>query len=371
MKKSKNNRNKRGRKPKNGGTYPQRRNRMNNRTGMRRNNAPVVRGFRTVNQTKNSIRIRRTEPMMDLEGTALFRYHHWHINPGRSKRFPWLSKVANNYETYKYNSLKFMYIPSCPTSTTGRIDMAIDYDAQDDNSSLSTIQILQFAGATSGPLWDRLTVQANMSSMNTKSKFFTRDLSVPTGMDTKTYDCCQLVVSTIGGPDSITGMLWVEYDVTLYTPQVMSTFPTSTQTATPNTANTTPFDGITNELLEKLAVKITKGSSTTLNIEEPITGILRLLQEVTSDQTLGNIATPTVTGTTSSDTVTFMKYLYNSGKKVGVDCFLDLHNATEAAPIVLTWNGTAGAGTTDQVSCSAVSYAEDEWQRAYNAALFA
>lgn len=43
----------------------------------------------------------------------------------------WLARIADVYSKYRFRQLRLVYVPICPTSTSGTIAMAITYDRQD------------------------------------------------------------------------------------------------------------------------------------------------------------------------------------------------------------------------------------------------
>jgi hypothetical protein len=49
---------------------------------------------------------------------------------------------------------------------------------------------------------------------------FVRNGAVPANSDVRLYDVANLIVSTTGGNVGLVGKFWVEYDVTLFTPQI-------------------------------------------------------------------------------------------------------------------------------------------------------
>lgn len=53
------------------------------------------------------------------------------INPGSAIAFPWLSSIANSFETYEVKDLWFSYVNSVPLSQNGSVHMAFDYDVKD------------------------------------------------------------------------------------------------------------------------------------------------------------------------------------------------------------------------------------------------
>lgn len=74
------------------------------------------------------------------------------INPGIASVFPWLSAIATNFSKFRFRYLRFFFSGSCPTSTTGKVWINIDYDSLDTAPS-SLAQVLQSEDSCSGPAW--------------------------------------------------------------------------------------------------------------------------------------------------------------------------------------------------------------------------
>lgn len=143
------------------------------------------------------------------------------LNPGLSAAFPWLSATAKNYESYKFNKLQIEYVPTCPTTTTGKLSMLIDYDALD-NPPSNAIQLQNSAGAVSTQLWSPATLTASAEQMNKayKSKYV-RNTNIPQNGDLKTYDAGNLYIAVEGNASSAAvGDVYIRYSVTLLTPQL-------------------------------------------------------------------------------------------------------------------------------------------------------
>ena len=109
-----------------------------------------------------TLRLRHREMIFDLEGlhdpgiAAVLP-----LNPGLQTSFPWLSNIANNFETYKFNSLSVEFIPAVGTSTDGALSIAPDYDATDNDELLSKRTLLAFEDTVRGPLWQAFTMTSS------------------------------------------------------------------------------------------------------------------------------------------------------------------------------------------------------------------
>lgn len=141
------------------------------------------------------------------------------VNPGLATVFPWLSGIAKNFEKYRFNSLSFEYIPAVGTSTAGSAAIAPDYDAADDNTTISKDRLLAFEDSVRGPLWSGFTMKC--SPHNLRKVLYVRRDDLAINLDIKTYDNLQLILSRSAAADNPeVGELWVTYDITLITPQM-------------------------------------------------------------------------------------------------------------------------------------------------------
>jgi len=147
------------------------------------------------------------------------------LNPGLATTFPWLANIAMNWERYRFNKLRFVYLPRCATSTNGSVSLIPDYDAAD-----SAPQNEQVASSLQNmredAVWKQLTIDLDPSSMHAigPSKFV-RTGALQPNLDIKTYDSGNLFVAVAdnASPNIAFGKLWIEYDVTFMTPQLPTT----------------------------------------------------------------------------------------------------------------------------------------------------
>lgn len=154
------------------------------------------------------------------------------INPGSSTTFPWLSKVAAQYEKYVFRSLVFFYKPEVSqyvaNANTGKVMFACDYDAADPapNNKQAIEDMWPHAD---GMPYETLTLELDPKQLhqNSDAKFI-RTGVVPGGTDVKTYDAGNVFFATSGqGAGMTLGELRVSYVVDLFIPAVQVGIPAS------------------------------------------------------------------------------------------------------------------------------------------------
>jgi hypothetical protein len=163
------------------------------------------------------------------------------VNPGIATAFPWLSALALSYSKFKFKFLRYMYIPSVPTSIPGSVYIYTNYDAADAVPG-SLAAVMTADGSSNGPVWmggGINTEKAFRSNMNIADAVFVdidlKQLTQPfyyvrtqAGV---TEDSRPLVM--IWGSDSLTfagpttfnlspGNLYVSYIVEFYDPVLSS-----------------------------------------------------------------------------------------------------------------------------------------------------
>jgi hypothetical protein len=234
-----------------------------NRTRKRRNNggpsrdqpkalqisAPVSSGVvrtstrpRVVNARNGDIRVVHREYIADVAGSIAFAATQYSVNPALPGTFPWLTGLAQRFESYRFNSLKFCFETQASTTATGTILLAPDYDAADPTPTTKT-QSMSYRSSVRSPAWSSCCLSAMSEDLNKRKSYYVRTGALATNLDIKLYDVANLFVCTQGqaGATAI-GELYVEYDITLMTPQLgdasvgSSIYGTFTQTAATNVA---------------------------------------------------------------------------------------------------------------------------------------
>jgi hypothetical protein len=134
--------------------------------------------------------------------------------------FPWLSQVAQRYETYKFRKLLFEYHTRAATSQVGTVGLVFDFDAEDP-APASQMEALSYHDKCADSPWKDDCVVLDLAQGDRLPIRYTR-AGTPTGnYDIKTYDVGNLHVFTDGVASSTNlGLLEVKYVVDLYTPQI-------------------------------------------------------------------------------------------------------------------------------------------------------
>lgn len=195
---------------------------------VRRTQAPITQGNVSVmsrpvtrNLPNGDIIIRHREFIFDITSSADFSVARFAaINPGSPNMFPWLSGIANNYESYIFNSLIFRYENSCNTVTAGTVILAIDYDP-DDVAPTSKQQVLAYRGSVRSSAWSHSEHRSLREDLSKRKSYFVRRGALPANAERDTYDVGTLAVCTQGTDGALPiGELYVEYEVKLMTPQL-------------------------------------------------------------------------------------------------------------------------------------------------------
>lgn len=195
---------------------------------------PYSKGVR-VGRKRQSVTFSNREFMADLktpadQSTDFNVTHECLVNPSNAQVFSWLASIADHFEEYRIKKFKVIYEPSCTSSTTGQIAIALDYDPQDDTPT-SWSQVSSWKGAKHGSAWAPLTFYADknirrrrvyytgMTSMQSTTVVTTEDVRETSAA--KLYICQDGITNSgalfTGG--TTIGKLYVEYTVTLYIPQ--------------------------------------------------------------------------------------------------------------------------------------------------------
>lgn len=176
----------------------------------------------TVRQSYSGLdhyRVKHTEYIEDIFGSVNFDIRGLRINPAEPSTFPWLSRIAPNFEQYRFRSLKFHLKPQCGTTTPGSLIMAIDYDPSDD-PPLDKAEILQYEGATRSAAWNQCSVNVPQKEMHREDEFYTAPSTSSIAAQKRQQDLGNLFVAVQGQlDDNVISELWVEYDLDLITPQ--------------------------------------------------------------------------------------------------------------------------------------------------------
>jgi len=192
----------------------------------KRYTAPVQMGsVRTTVGAKSrpfTVTHRESLGVVNSPGTAFTVANTVAINPGLPASFPWLSNIAQQYETYKFRKIRFCYETRSSTANSGVVIMVTNYDASE-GAFTSTQQAENYRGARVGQPWISFCHELTKASMNDYNRHYCRAGAPVAGTDIKTYDVgnFSLILSGISlASASLLGELYVEYTVDLFDPRV-------------------------------------------------------------------------------------------------------------------------------------------------------
>lgn len=163
---------------------------------------------------KGSYVVANREFVSDIRGFQDFGTLEINAQPGLASMFPWLSRIANTHQKYKFRRLKFSYVPIAGASAPGRVTMAFATDVLDPPVD-DKQQLFQYHNSTEGSVWaaNHLTLSKELNG-----SLFTRGGAVE-NTDLKTYDLGRFIIATSNCTDtSVIGELFVDYEVELSIP---------------------------------------------------------------------------------------------------------------------------------------------------------
>lgn len=174
-----------------------------------------------IQSTRDSSRIVHRELVASITGSAAFAVPiAMPLNPGLQSSFPWLSTQAQSWETYRFNKLRYCYYTRTGSQIPGSVMLVPDYDALD-TPPVSEQIASSYDDQQENVPWKDIKCDLRPSSMFSQGpRKFVRSGAPPAGSDLKTYDAGQMFVATVDGTAVNWGKLFVEYDITLYTPQL-------------------------------------------------------------------------------------------------------------------------------------------------------
>lgn len=197
-----------------------------NRNTLVTSSAPVIMGKSDV-----SSRIRHSEMFTPVNSSISFTLTSILINPGNVTLFPWLSGVANNFETYKFHGLIIYYevlsgtAISSTSAAMGDVTLSTNYDVLNPNfTSTADMQAYHFTTAEVPYKVQVHPVECDPRKVVNEHLYITNVNSIgslPADDDPRFHYLGNFQFATEGQQDSghKIGKLWVAYDVELFTPK--------------------------------------------------------------------------------------------------------------------------------------------------------
>jgi hypothetical protein len=189
--------------------------------------------------SEGAVRVTRREFVNILTIGSTAQTALWRINPGRSFTHPWLARVANGWQRYRYMGFSVVFIPtsglavSSTNASLGQISMAFVYNINAVASGgtgwpLTSLQgMLNMNGAVScSPAASAVCFMECASHEDTnQTRFIINEEAVQPEYANTDYDTAYLMVRTEGGQAAMpyqAGQLWITYDIMLYQPRTIN-----------------------------------------------------------------------------------------------------------------------------------------------------
>lgn len=174
-----------------------------------------------ITASRDQSRIVHRELIASVVGSANFAVEFtFALNPGQAASFPWLSTQAVGWESYRFNKLRFCAYTRTGSNVPGSLMLVPDYDASD--AAPASEQVASsYEDVEEDVPWKDICCELRPASLHALGpRKFIRTGALPANADVKTYDAGNLFVCTTDGTAVNWSKLWVEYDVTLFTPQL-------------------------------------------------------------------------------------------------------------------------------------------------------
>lgn len=259
------------------------------------------------------IRVSHFEYLTDIPGSVGFAVTTIPVNAGLNTFAPWLSGIAQRFESYKFEKLNLWFMTESSTAFTGVVVLAVDYDASEAAPTTKT-QVMAYRGRIRAPAWCESCIsKCSKEDLSKRTSYYVRSGAAPANTDIKIYDVGNWFVCTQGQAGTSTvGEVHIEYTVKLMTPQLGDAGIGSALGGTlSGTTNAAPFAAKTGLLPVTVAFSGTTTSISTITFTQPWQGIMSVVINGTGLVS----STPSGTATTAE----FNELINGAGTQMMVD----------------------------------------------------
>lgn len=154
---------------------------------------------------KNFLGTFRSPPVFLDPNNPFFSVTH-NLSASNSQVFPWMSGIADHFQTYKIEDYRLGFVPNLPATAAGQVYIAFDVDAAD-SSIVDKESMLQNTGATASSIF--LASDSNLGDRanNRKTYFISQDdQNILATTQAKVIIGCDYIQ-----PNTNIGQLWQHY----------------------------------------------------------------------------------------------------------------------------------------------------------------
>ena len=175
--------------------------------------------------------IKQRELIASINGSVDFKETSFRINPGLAESFPWLHKIAADWQQYRFKSFKAIFITFVGAGTNGSVIISPEYNVNE-GSPANEMEALNTQNSIQSCVWREIVCKLDINAMFGigPRKQIRRGL---VANDLATYDSAIVSVCTLGMANtSRVGSLYFEYEVDLIVPQSTVSAPVANTVST-------------------------------------------------------------------------------------------------------------------------------------------
>ncbi len=228
--------------------------------------APTIPAMHSDGQT---VTIRHKEFVCSVVGSTGFAVNHeLTINPGTPSTFPWLSRIAKNFQQYRIKGAVFHYIPtsgSAINSTNpaiGAVMIQTSYRS-DEAAPTSKVEMMNEYWASEGPPNETMAhpLECDPAENPFAIQYVRGNVAVTNPL---MYDLGKTFIATYGMPatGNPVGDLWITYDIELRKPVVTSNVAPTTESANVEGTSGTPASLFTSAVVDTGGMPVTVSANT-------------------------------------------------------------------------------------------------------------
>lgn len=175
------------------------------------------------------IRLSHREFIGSVYSSTTFSNNVYYVNPGLSGTFPWLAKIASNFQQYELMGCLVTFKSALTNavatfSSLGSVIIAADMNAAA-SPAASQIQLEQMQFVASAKPSESIVAPIECAPrLGGAGVRYIRPGTVPSGASILDFDHCMIQVATSGQPTSGVeiGRLYISYDIKLLNPKMVA-----------------------------------------------------------------------------------------------------------------------------------------------------
>lgn len=185
-------------------------------------------GIPRVQNSTNGVIVRHKEFLTDVPSSINFTSTVFALNPGMDDSFPWLSRVAQNFEEWLPRGILVEYRTTSSDTllaanpALGSVIIATQYNSANPDF-VNKQQMENYEGAIScKPSVSMIHQVETKKSQNVQGEYYVRVEAPPANTDIRMYDLGKVQVATVGSQANfnIIGEIWISYEVELRKPKI-------------------------------------------------------------------------------------------------------------------------------------------------------